>query len=315
LPKFNIRNPGVREYLLEVARYWIAFGIDGWRLDVPTEIDDVSFWQAFRQVVKRANPDAYLCGEIWHPAEPWLQGDQFDAVMNYPFSRAVLGFCGARTLVQGYRQGSYPLAPLTAARFARQIDALYARYDWQVNSAQLNVLDSHDTARALWIVGEEPSALRLCVLCQMTMPGAPCIYYGDEIGMSAAKDPFCRAAFPWHDQDQWDHELLAFYRRATALRHRYPALRTGALQRLYARHGVYAFARTLPQQCAVVIVNTQTRSTTLDIDLTGLVGTDLVFEGVWNGGCYAVQGQRLHGVTIPARDAAVLISGNHLVGC
>ena len=248
LPKFNIRNPGVREYLLGVARHWIAFGIDGWRLDVPTEIDDVSFWQAFRQAVKTVNPEAYLCGEIWHPAETWLQGDQFDAVMNYPLSRALLGFCGARTLVQGYRQGSYPLTPLTAAHFARQIDELYTRYDWQVNYAQLNLLDSHDTARALWIMGDEKSALRLCVLCQMTMPGAPCIYYGDEIGMSAAKDPFCRAAFPWQDQGQWDHDLLAFYCRATALRHRYPALRTGTFQRLHASGGVYAFARTLPQQ-------------------------------------------------------------------
>ncbi len=72
LPKFNIRNPGVREYLLEVARHWIAFGIDGWRLDVPTEIDDERFWQAFRRVVKGANPEAYICGEIWHPAERWL---------------------------------------------------------------------------------------------------------------------------------------------------------------------------------------------------------------------------------------------------
>ena len=315
LPKFNIRNPGVREYLLEVARYWVAFGIDGWRLDVPTEIDDVSFWQAFRQVVKTVNPEAYLCGEIWHPAETWLQGDQFDAVMNYPFSRAVLGFCGARTLVQGYRQGSYPLAPLTAANFARQIDELYTRYDWQVNYAQLNLLDSHDTARALWIVGDEKSALRLCVLCQMTMPGAPCIFYGDEIGMSAAKDPFCRAAFPWHDQDQWDHDLLAFYSQAITLRHRHPVLRTGTFQRLHASGGVYAFARTLPQQCAVVIVNTQRRTAIVDLDVTGIVPTGRVFEGVWNGGHYAVTGQQLSRVIVPARDAAVLISGNHGVEC
>ena len=308
LPKFNIRNPGVREYLLEVARYWVAFGIDGWRLDVPTEIDDVSFWQAFRQVVKRVNPEAYLCGEIWHPAETWLQGDQFDAVMNYPFSRAVLGFCGARTLVHGYRQGSYPLTPLTAANFARQIDELYTRYDWQVNYAQLNLLDSHDTARALWIMGDEQSALRLCVLCQMTMPGAPCIFYGDEIGMSAAKDPFCRAAFPWYDQGQWDHDLLAFYGRAIALRHRYPALRAGAFQRLHASGGVYAFARMLPEQCAIVIVNTQRRTAIVDLDMTGIVPTGMVFEGVWNGGHYAVKGQRLSRVIVPAREAAVLVS-------
>jgi cyclomaltodextrinase / maltogenic alpha-amylase / neopullulanase len=315
LPKFNIRNPGVREYLLEVARYWVAFGIDGWRLDVPTEIDDVSFWRAFRQVVKRANPEAYICGEIWHPAETWLQGDRFDAVMNYPFGRAVLGFCGARTLVPGYRHGSYPLPPLTAPRFAHQIDELYARYDWQVNCAQLNLLDSHDTARALWIMGAEKSALRLCVLCQMTMPGAPCIYYGDEVGMSAAKDPFCRAAFPWHDQGQWDHDLLAFYRRATALRHRYPALRTGTFQRLRTSGGVYSFARTLPQQCAVVIINSQRRTATLDIDVTGLVAAGKMFGGVWNGGRYAAKGQRLHRVSVPARDAEVLISGDDGVGC
>jgi neopullulanase len=308
LPKFNIHNPGVREYLLDVARHWVAFGIDGWRLDVPTEIADVSFWQAFRQVVKAANPEAYLCGEIWHPAERWLQGDQFDAVMNYPFSRAVLGFCGARTLVHGYRQGSYPLPPLTAGGFARRIDEIYTRYDWQVNYAQLNLLDSHDTARALWIVGEDISALRLCVLCQMTMPGAPCIYYGDEIGMSAGKDPFCRAAFPWQGQGQWDHDLLTFYRRAVALRHRTPALRTGTFQRLHASGGVYAFTRRLPQQCAVVIVNAQTRTATLDIDVTGVVPGEMGFEDAWNGGHYVVKGERLHSVTVPARDAAVLIS-------
>jgi neopullulanase len=258
--------------------------------------------------VKTVNPDAYLCGEIWHPAEAWLQGDQFDAVMNYPFSRAVLGFCGAQTLVKGYRQGSYAVMPLTVEQFARQIDDILTRYDSQVNYAQLNLLDSHDTARALWIVGEEQSAMRLCVLCQMTMPGAPCIYYGDEIGMSAAKDPFCRAAFPWPDESQWDHDLLAFYRRATALRHHTPALQTGTFQRLHASSGVYAFARLLPRQCAVVIINTQTRPVSMDVEVTGVAPTKSVFAGVWNGGRYAVRGQRLHNVTVPARDAVVLVN-------
>jgi cyclomaltodextrinase len=308
LPKFNIRNPGVRTYLLDVARHWIAFGIDGWRLDVPTEIDDESFWQAFRQVVKMANPDAYLCGEIWHPAERWLQGDQFDAVMNYPFSRAVLGFCGAQTLVPGARQGSYPLTPVTAEAFARQMDELHARYDWQVTSAQLNLLGSHDTARALWLMGDDYSALRLCVLLQMTMPGAPCLYYGDEIGMSAAQDPFCRAAFPWQDPGHWDHDLLAFYRQAIALRHHTPALRTGTFQRLQARDGIYAFARVLAPQYTVVLVNTQRRALTLDVDLADLVPAETPFEDVWNSGRHAVTQQRLPAVSIPAREAVVLVS-------
>jgi cyclomaltodextrinase / maltogenic alpha-amylase / neopullulanase len=307
LPKFNIRNAGVRDYLLDVARYWIELGIDGWRLDVPTEIDDDSFWQEFRRVVKAANPDAYLCGEIWHAAQRWLQGDQFDAVMNYPFSRAALGFFGARTLKTDYKPGRYELKPSTAQGFADQIDELQALYDWQVNYAQLNLLDSHDTARALWIMGDDQSALRLCVLCQMTMPGAPCIYYGDDIGMSSAQDPFCRAAFPWHDARQWDLDLLAFYRRVMALRHRYPVLRTGAFQRLHASGGVYAFGRRLPGQCAVVIFNADTRAITLDVNTADLTREGRIFEGVWNGGRYAVSLCKLQGVTVPARDAVILI--------
>jgi neopullulanase len=308
LPKFNIRNPGVRDYLLGVARDWIEFGIDGWRLDVPTEIDDDSFWRAFRQVVKTANPDAYLCGEIWRAAQPWLQGDRFDAVMNYPFSRAALGFFGACTLQQGYKPGGYALQPLTAESFARQVDELQALYDWQVNYAQLNLLDSHDTARALWIMGNDQSALRLCVLFQMTMPGAPCIYYGDEIGMSGAQDPLCRAAYPWHDRRQWDLDLLAFYRQAIALRHRYPALRTGTFQRLHASDGVYALARTLGRQCVVAIFNTQTRATTLDINTVDLAYQGQLFAEVWNGGRYEALEQKLHRLTIPARDALILVS-------
>jgi cyclomaltodextrinase / maltogenic alpha-amylase / neopullulanase len=269
LPKFNHRHAGVRAYLLEVARHWTAFGIDGWRLDVPTEIEDPTFWPAFRQVVKGINPDAYLCGELWRPAPPWVQGDRFDGLMNDPFSRAVLGYCGAATLRPDYRPGGHALEPLTAEGFARQIDTWLALYPWAVTCAQLNLLDSHDTARALWIVGEDRSALRLGVLCQMTMPGAPCLYYGDEIGLSSGPAPYCRAAFPWQAPQARDRELLAFYRQALALRHRYPVLRTGTFQTLSARGAVYAFGRTLPTQAAVVVFNVGTAPVTLDLPLGG----------------------------------------------
>ena len=114
--------------------------------------------------------------------------------------RAALSFCGARTLLQGARQGSYLLRQLTAGTFARQIDELYSRYDWQVNYTQLNLLDSHDTARALWLMGDDQSALGLCVLLQMTMPGAPCIYDGDEIGLRAAQAPPAAPLFPRRTQ-------------------------------------------------------------------------------------------------------------------
>jgi cyclomaltodextrinase len=307
LPKFNIKNPGVRDYILNVARHWIEFGIDGWRLDVPEEIDDPEFWRQFRQVVKKANPEAYICGEIWHPAQEWLRGDRFDAVMNYPFSRAALGFFGADTLKTDYKPGNYELKPLDAPAFADQIDRMFALYDWQVNQVQLNLLDSHDTARVLWIVAGDQSVLRLCLLFQITMPGAPCIYYGDEIGMTGAADPHCRAAFPWPDENQWDSALLTFYRRAIALRHRYPVLRTGTFQRLLARDGVYAFSRTLEQQGAVVIFNTNAQATHLNLKIANM-RRGQVFEGVWNGGRYEVRGRELSGITVPARDAAILVS-------
>jgi glycosidase len=92
LPKFNTNHPEVREMLFSVGEYWTRKGIDGWRLDVPNEIDDDSFWQEFRTRVKKINPEAYIVGEIWDPPARWLQGDQFDGVMNYPLRRRLIDF-------------------------------------------------------------------------------------------------------------------------------------------------------------------------------------------------------------------------------
>ena len=195
------RKPRRARLSADVAKHWIDFGADGWRLDVPEEIDDVPFWQAFRRVVKQANPDAYIVGEIWHEAQEWLQGDRFDAVMNYVFNRAALGFFGRETLRTDYEPGGFALVKLSTTQFSQTVDRMLTVYDWDVVQAQLNLMDSHDTARTLWTVDGDESALRLSTLFQMTMPGAPCIYYGDEIGMSGGHDPDCRGAFPWQDED------------------------------------------------------------------------------------------------------------------
>jgi cyclomaltodextrinase len=308
LPVFNTNNPGVRDYIFNVARHWIEFGIDGWRLDVPAEIDDDRFWQQFRQVVKSANPEAYLCGEIWEDARRWLQGDQFDAIMNYIFMWIAISFCGAQTLRPDYKRQHLKLEPLDAPAVAREIDRMHGLYGWAVNHVQLNLLDSHDTARAVWIMGEDQSALRLCVLFQMTMPGAPCIYYGDEIGLSAGDDPYCRGAFPWHKEQEWDQELLAFYWRATALRHRYPILRTGTFHSLYAEDRVYAFSRKLDDQEAIVIFNTATSAISLSIPVQGIDATTM-FQ-VWPE--HRKRPSRVRNghlaLTLPARAAVVLIS-------
>jgi len=306
LPKFNTDNPGVRDYIMQVARYWLEFGIDGWRLDVPGDIDDDSFWQEFRQVVKGTNPETYICGEIWDAAQRWLQGDQFDAVMNYIFTGAIISFCGGKTLRPDYEQKHLDLKPLDAPAFAQRLDHMHSLYAWEINHVQLNLLDSHDMARALWIMGEDKTALQLAVLFQMTLPGAPCIYYGGEIGLSGGTDPHCRQAFPWQAPETWDNELLAFYRQATALRHAHPVLRTGTFRFMYAQGMVYAFSRQLGEQTAIVIFNADVETVELHLDLGELAVTTAWVE-FWPqvGRSYQAAEGQLE-LTLPPRQALVL---------
>ena len=245
LPEFNTDNPEVRAYIFDIARYWLEFGIDGWRLDVPADIEDDEFWREFRRVVKGVNPEAYICGEIWWNAQRWLLGDQFDAVMNYLITSPLISFFGARTLRPGFQRENLTLIPLDAPGFAKDIQRMYGLYDWEINYAQMNMLDSHDMARALWIMGGDKSALKMCVLAMMTLPGAPCIYYGDEVGLSAPGDPYCREAFPWQDEQSWDWDLLTHYKNAISLRRDHPVLRTGTFETIYARGDVYACQRRL----------------------------------------------------------------------
>ena len=264
LPKLNTDHPPVRDFLFDVARHWIDFGIDGWRLDVPREIETDGFWETFRTVVKDADPEAYLVGEIWGEAPSWVQGDRFDGLMNYPLLDATLSFFGAGSL-RDYSTAHLTFDPLDAEAFADEIDALLALYDWEATCAQLNLLDSHDMARAPWILGGNADALRQAVLFLMTMPGAPCIYYGDEVGLSAAGDPHCREAFP-RDQTDWDTDLLSFYRDATALRHRHEVLRTGRVEILHADGRVLVFRRTLDDATAVVAFNAGPEAVRVDLD-------------------------------------------------
>jgi neopullulanase len=308
LPKLNTNTPAVREFIFEVARHWIRFGIDGWRLDVPHEIDDDDFWRTFRQVVKGENPEAYICGEIWHEARRWLQGDQFDAVMNYLFTGPAMSFFAADTLRTDFKHEHLPLAKIDAPQFARLVDQMYGYYDWEINLVQMNLLDSHDMPRAAWLMQDE-SALRLCVLLQMTMPGAPCIYYGDEVGMTGGADPDCRRAFPWHDEPSWNYDLLKFYRRAVALRRTHSSLRVGHIKTLHAEGQVYAFSREHGGQQAVVVFNASRQSVDLKLAIRDLGTTPL--QQVWplEKQCpHTLAGAELR-CTTPSRDALVLVRG------
>lgn len=309
LPKLNTANPDVREYLWQVGRHWVEEGIDGWRLDVPNEIDDDAFWQEFRRRVKSANPQAYLVGEIWTEASRWLKGDQFDGVMNYVLGSACLGFFieGGPDPATISGTGYFPIPALDAASFGKVMQGLLSRYPPAITQCQLNLIGSHDTARLLTMARNDESAVRLCLLFLMTFPGAPCLYYGDEIGMAGGKDPDCRRAFPW-DRTRWRQDLRAYVRRCIALRRAHPALRTGEFRPLYADAGVYAFARSLSTEMLVVAFNASRGSRALALPVGDVLADGSAWRDVWGAGSARVTGGVLQGMTLAPRSAVVFVT-------
>ena len=284
LPKLNTDNPEVREYLFGVAEHWIRFGADGWRLDVALEISDETFWREFRQRVKAVNPDAYIVAEVWHEDPRHLQGDQFDAYMNYPLAAAITSFTGASHLDRRVLRAHFGLDstiyPIDGPEFARRVERGLDLYDPAIVAVQLNLLDTHDTPRFLAMAGGDKASLRLATLLQMTLPGAPSIYYGDEIGMTGEMDPGCRGSFPWSDPGSWDEELLAFTRGAVAARRANAVLRRGSYRTVGAWGAAMAFLRELVPGIAglpmIVAVNAGDAAVPLDLDLSDLTGHRLV---------------------------------------
>jgi neopullulanase len=258
LPKLNVGNPETREYLLGVAEHWIRFGADGWRLDVAAEIEDMDFWAEFRQRVRAVNPETYILAEIWYEAPEWLGPGRFDAMMNYPLAFALLGFAAGshldRSVAAGHSAVQRALLPLDGAGLATRLEELLSVYPAEHVAAQLNLLDSHDTPRALALCGEDEPSFRIATLLQMAMPGAPSIYYGDEVGMTGRADPDCRRSFP-PDPADWNMNLLAFVRGAVAARAADPALRGGGYRTLAARGQAVAFERTEGGHRSVVAAN------------------------------------------------------------
>ena len=302
LPKLNTDNPQVREFILRVAEYWMQFGIDGWRLDVPMEIDDDAFWREFRRRVQAVNPEGYIVGEIWVEARRWLQGDQFDAVMNYIQTRAAIAFFGSRSLAPLWLGGTYPPPkPIHAADFAQEIEGMLALYDWEITTAQLNLLSSHDMPRFINMVQGDISALKLAMLFQMTMPGAPTVYYGDEVGLTGGYDPGCRGAMPW-DRSQWNTDLLDYVRATIRLRKTHSALRRGTYRTLLADGDAYAFERAYEGQRVVVAFNTASGAATLTIPVEGARQAHVVF-----GEAARLEGQTLIVQAAPRTGVVVVL--------
>ncbi|VXD17772.1 Cyclomaltodextrinase [Planktothrix serta PCC 8927] len=270
LPQFNHDNPEVREYIMEIAEYWVNFGIDGWRLDVPFEVKTPGFWKEFRERVKAVNPEAYIVGEVWVDAREWLDGTQFDGVMNYLFTGPTVAFiAGDRVQMELVETPSYfPYPPLFAKEYGQKIQALLELYPWEIQLTQLNLLDSHDTARLITIAGGDKTTVQLATLLLFTFPGAPSIYYGDEVGLEGQLDPDSRRSFPM--KDSWHQDVLDYHKKLISLRHKYEALRIGSYKILYAEGIVYGFARCLGNEEIIVFVNSGTESAQIDFTVSDL---------------------------------------------
>jgi cyclomaltodextrinase len=242
LPKFNTSNPATRKYLLDVAQYWIGLGADGWRLDVPNEINDDSFWAEFRQAVKTVNPEAYLAGEIWNPDTRWVGEEHFDGLMNYPMMDAVVGFVGTNSL--------------DSSHFLQKINELLTVYPRENCYAMFNLLGSHDTERILTRMGNNLDKIRLAYLFQFAFPGAPVIYYGDEIGLVGGKDPACRGAFLW-DELSWNRELRNYIKKLINLRKEHVALRRGDIKVITQDEttNCFMYSRSIAEDRILIVMN------------------------------------------------------------
>jgi neopullulanase len=176
----------------------------------------------------------------------------------------------------------------------------------------MNLLDSHDTARYLTLAGGDKTALSLAALFMMVYPGAPCVYYGDEIGLKGGRDPLNRVGFPWQEE-RWDHDLHDWFKRAIALRHNYPALRRGEYVTLLGQGSIYALGRRLGDECLVVVINAGYDPAAVSVPVGGYLPDETTFTDVWNHNTRYAVGKGAITLQMAARSAAVLVRDEWMV--
>lgn len=335
--KLGLASATLREHIFAITRRWMdpdgdgdpSDGVDGWRLDVPNEVP-MPFWVEWRKVVKGANPDAYITGEIWQRADAWLDGQHFDAVMNYEFSKAVVAW----VFDQKWK--------INASEFDRRLRELRLAYPLEATLVMQNLMNSHDTDRSASMAhnpdrhyddgnrvqdngpnydNSKPSPAaykraRLAAFLQMTYMGAPMVYYGDEVGMWGGDDPTCRKPMLWKDLEPYEKpeenfvmaDHLAHYKRVIALRNAHPALRTGALQTLLANDdaNVWVTLRKNDDEQLVVAANASEHDAEVTVPLPK--GAPSVWRVVYGPDAEAMvkaEGEKLK-LKVPATDGVAL---------
>jgi glycosidase len=340
LPTLDHGNPAVRSFIFgdptdSVVKHWFDRGANGWRLDVADQMPH-DWWRDFRTHSKSYSPDAPLIGEIWPDASQFLLGDQLDSVMNYRFRWNIAGFVRKHDW-----QDDNQFIPATKpSEFDDALRAVREDYPPQATAAMLNLLDSHDTNRALFVYTERgdhglveaKDRLKLAALFQFTYIGAPTVYYGDEAAINAPSlstgasgpehDPYNRAPYPWPDASgdptvygPIDTAMVAYYTRLAHLRSAHPALRTGAFQTLLTGdtsqspndNDVYAFARTSDAERPIAVaLNKGSTSETAMIPVGGIDANGTVLQDALTGARYTVRGGTVV-LTLAPRGGALLV--------
>ncbi len=277
LHKLNFAHPQVQATFYRsdnaVLKHWLKppYRIDGWRFDVihmlgegTSARNNAHYVHDFRQAMRSVNPDAYVLGEHMQEATDWLQGELEDGAMNYyGFTFPVRDFLtGSEDM-----EGAHPIA-MDAAAFATLLQQRRGVIPFANQLAQYNLLNSHDTARMLTLLGEQRPLAMIAATLLLSYVGVPSIYYGDEVGLAGGPDPDCRRCFPW-DQQDWDQQLFAHYRRLIALRKQRSEWQYGDLITLYAADDVWVFARWYQGAHSLVAIN-RGAACELQLDLTQL---------------------------------------------
>lgn len=242
MPEWNHDHYETREYLLSVVRHWIReYGIDGWRLDT-VEYLPPDFVRDVRHIAKEENPDTYILGEVMGLATSWFKHKALDGVMHYKLWEALINF---------FAKGDWD-----AARFADFVNSTWRSYPDEKNYTSYTLLGSHDKTRFLTFCGGDHRRLTLAAAFLFTFPGAPAIYYGDEIGLQGGDDPDNRRCFPWNEDD-WNRSLRDEVRQLIRLRKDEETLRRGGVQMLHANGRMLSYERSLRDQSFVVMINAE----------------------------------------------------------
>ncbi len=313
----ELNNEEFADYIMydkdSVSKSWLKRGGSGWRLDVANEVDP-EFWREFRTEIKdtktKTKDDPLILGEIWDDASKYFLGDLYDSVMNYRFRGAMLDYL---------RNGN-------AGDAANQLNAIKEDYPEEAFYNLMNLMGSHDTARAVFLLGNGSEnaeraefdanydhelgveRLKLAAIFQFGYPGAPTVYYGDEAGLTGSKDPDDRRTYPWGGENE---ELIKHYQKLGKIREQHQDLFAhGDLKNLHSEGDVFVYGRSLDKKAGLVAINRGNEEKTVEVDVKDFALNGVDFKDQLSEKNVIKVGDGKVTLTIPAMSGQMFVSKN-----